>query len=192
MKTTKDKLKELKEKIKQNPNTELTEELVQKVNTDLIESVSEELEQPEFHKLTYLQKRFVHFYLICRNASKSAILAGYSKKRSMQTGYDLLKKDLINEYIEYKEAEYEVKIQEAIELNKNSQIVSILNYIDVMKNDENPNHTAILKAFDMINKLLNLYSDINFNQQNIITDKELIIKIVGKSDTLNTNYTEIN
>ena len=45
------------------------------------------------------QKRFADEYIISKNATKSAIKAGYSEKTSYSIGHKLLKKAEISEYI---------------------------------------------------------------------------------------------
>lgn len=49
--------------------------------------------------LTEKQKRFCREYVKTRNATKSAINAGYNKKNARQTGYENLTKPYIKEYI---------------------------------------------------------------------------------------------
>lgn len=45
------------------------------------------------------QKRFIDEYLIDCNATQAAIRAGYAKKAAVQTGYELLQKDHVQEEI---------------------------------------------------------------------------------------------
>jgi phage terminase small subunit len=51
-------------------------------------------------KLTDKQKAFCHYYIIDWNATKAAILAGYSEKTARQLASDTLSKAYIQDYIE--------------------------------------------------------------------------------------------
>ena len=67
-------------------------------------------------ELTHKQKRFVDEYLVCGNATKAAMKAGYSKKAAKQIGTENLSKPSIKKAIDEKMAEIEShKIMDAIE-----------------------------------------------------------------------------
>lgn len=50
--------------------------------------------------ITEKQKRFAEEYIIDLNATQAAIRAGYSEKTSMEQGYQLLQKTLVQQYIQ--------------------------------------------------------------------------------------------
>lgn len=67
-------------------------------------------------KLTHKQKRFVDEYLVCGNATRAAMKAGYSKRTAARTGSENLQKPLIKKAISKKMEEIEShKIMDAVE-----------------------------------------------------------------------------
>lgn len=60
------------------------------------------------------QQAFVEHYLICRNASKAARLAGYSDKTAGQQGYRLLKTPAVREALRIRMGELAMSAEEVL------------------------------------------------------------------------------
>jgi len=58
-------------------------------------------------KLTEKEKNFCHEYCVDWNASRAAREAGYKENRDRQTGYDLVTKSYIKQYIDFVKNDYE-------------------------------------------------------------------------------------
>jgi len=58
-------------------------------------------------KLTEKEKTFCHEYCVDWNASRAARVAGYTKNRDRQTGYDIVTKSYIKQYINFVKTDYE-------------------------------------------------------------------------------------
>lgn len=60
-------------------------------------------------QLTLVQRRFVDEYLLCLNATKAAIAAGYSPRSAYELGSRLLRRPDIRRFIEKAEAEQQLQ-----------------------------------------------------------------------------------
>ena len=79
--------------------------------------------------LTIKQQRFADEYIICGNASQSAISAGYSKKYAAQNTDKLLKNTKIKKYLDERFAELDSK--------KIAQQAEVLQYLtSIMRGEE--------------------------------------------------------
>ncbi len=97
--------------------------------------------------MTGKEKKFCEYFVVCNNATESAIKAGYSKKTARYIACNLKQKPHIQEYIKFLEAE---RIAE-LGINKYSYMIeynniaklNIKNYIEFLGNqtyiDENGN-----------------------------------------------------
>lgn len=104
-------------------------------------------------ELTDMQEKFCQEYVECRNATVSAINAGYSEKSASVRGSKLLTQDKIKKRIAT------IRQEQGIELNagKDQLLESLYNIIDPANGHE-PQH--VLKAIETIAKIQGLYKDV--------------------------------
>lgn len=114
-------------------------------------------------KLTAKQALFVKEYLIDLNATQAAIRAGYSERTARSQGQRLLTKDDIKKAIAEAQSERKAKL----ELSAESVIENILLVQqdamrvgkDMYGNEKMINHSAALKAGELLGKHLGILSD---------------------------------
>lgn len=104
-------------------------------------------------KLTPKQEMFCKEYIIDLNATQAAIRSGYSDKTAGQIGEQNLKKLEIQERI----AELSQKRMEKVELTAANVLNDILDTRAAAASENN--HTARLKANELLGKHLSLFTD---------------------------------
>ena len=118
------------------------------------------------NKLTDKQKRFCEEYVIDWNATRSAIVAGYSENTAQVIGSENLTKPIILAYIE--------EIQK--DIKKLAGVSALGNILKLKKiaEDDNAKHSDRIKAVEVINKMLpDFNATVKTNNTNTTTIIEL-------------------
>ena len=111
-------------------------------------------------KLNPKQKRFCEEYVIDLNATQSAIRAGYSKKTAGVSGWEILKKPYISEYI--------AKLRQDMQDRTKITADNVLNRVNDLATEAEDDNTK-LRANDMLMKHLGLYEKDNKQSSTEIT-----------------------
>ena len=88
------------------------------------------------------QEKFCQSYLLNRNATKSAIAAGYSEKSAHNQGYRLLQEPAIQQRLEELEQEYNTDVDVISELEKQYEAAKL-----------NGNGATALKALEILSRI---------------------------------------
>lgn len=118
-------------------------------------------------KLNPKQKRFCEEYVIDLNATQSAIRAGYSKKTAGVSGWEILKKPYISEYI--------AKLRQDMQDRTKITADNVLNRVNDLATESEDDNTK-LRANDMLMKHLGLYE--KDNKQSAIKINAIEVKFV--------------
>jgi len=97
--------------------------------------------------LTPRQQAFVNFYVICRNGSEAARLAGYSKKTAHQISYENLRKPEVIAAI----AENEATLALKLEIDRNTIVGGIISGISEARRLKDP--SGIIRGWLEISKI---------------------------------------
>jgi len=101
-------------------------------------------------KLTPKQKIFCHEYIIDWNATRAAKVAKYSEKTARQTGYEILTKPYIQDYIKLITSDLEKEAGV-------SKLKMLTRLSKVMDNEETANTPYVLKSIEILAKMLGYY-----------------------------------
>ena len=119
-----------------------------------------------FDDLTGKQKRFCEEYVIDWNASRAALVAGYSEKTAYSIGNENLKKPEIRKEIQSAAeklgitAEYVLgNLKEIADFNKEKRIKARSIGNDIFQEEEMIDVQASIKANDLLGKHLKLFTD---------------------------------
>ena len=124
--------------------------------------------------MTQKQQRFCEEYLVDLNATQAAIRAGYSSRRAMQTGFDLLHKPDIKNYIDAKLEEISSQktatarevlehLTSVLRGESDSEIVVVEGqgdgFSEAKKISKKPDEKEKLKAAELLGKYFGLYKE---------------------------------
>lgn len=127
---------------------------------------------PKLRGLTPKQQRFVEEYLIDLNATQAAIRAGYSARRAMEIGWQLLQKTPV-------QAALQVKREEQ---SKRTEITAdwVLTRLreEATPGEDTGFPTARVKALELLGKHLVLFTD------KLVTDNRHVHEISLDDDAL--------
>lgn len=155
-KNLKSKLNDLKEQLSEKPS--VLPNIQSNDNTNSI---------PAFLRpLNEQQKIFVNEYLKEFNGAEAARRAGYAEDSANVQASRLLTYD----NIKYEISKRQALLAEASNITREKQIAKLFDFIEDCYNDEKIDRNSILKAYDMIHKLTNLYgiqTQINIQNNNI-------------------------
>jgi len=153
------------------------------------------------NKLTEKQKKFCKEYVLCLNATKAALNAGYSEKTAYAIGNENLKKLEIKEYIAQLRKDEEAnfyysrqnnfnELEKAQALALSREITRITKDGEIIKTPS-PDLTSFIKAAELKGKLSGLYidnikgqTDLNINSMGsvVIDNQKIDLKIGKKPD----------
>jgi phage terminase small subunit len=117
------------------------------------------------------QEKFCQSYLINRNATQSAIAAGYSEKSAHNQGWRLLQEPVIQRRLEELEQEYNTDVDVISELEKQYEAAKA-----------NNNGATALKALEILSRIRgnNAAEDLSEDIQGLEGKISASMKIIGK------------
>lgn len=117
------------------------------------------------------QEKFCQSYLINRNATQSAIAAGYSEKSAHNQGWRLLQEPTIQRRLEELEQEYNTDVDVISELEKQYEAAKA-----------NNNGATALKALEILSRIRgnNAAEDLSEDIQGLEGKISASMKIIGK------------
>lgn len=117
------------------------------------------------------QEKFCQSYLLNRNATKSAIAAGYSEKSAHNQGYRLLQEPAIQQRLEELEQEYNTDVDVISELEKQYEAAKL-----------NGNGATALKALEILSRIRgnNSEDDVSEDLEGLEGRICAAMKIIGK------------
>jgi phage terminase small subunit len=117
------------------------------------------------------QEKFCQSYLINRNATQSAIAAGYSEKSAHNQGWRLLQEPVIQKRLEELEQEYNTDVDVISELEKQYEAAKA-----------NNNGATALKALEILSRIRgnNAAEDLSEDIQGLEGKISASMKIIGK------------
>ena len=117
------------------------------------------------------QEKFCQSYLINRNATQSAIAAGYSEKSAHNQGWRLLQEPIIQRRLEELEQEYNTDVDVISELEKQYEAAKA-----------NNNGATALKALEILSRIRgnNAAEDLSEDIQGLEGKISASMKIIGK------------
>lgn len=132
--------------------------------------------------MTAKQKAFVAAYLVCRNATKAAIEAGYSKKTAYEIGANNLKKATIKRAIDEAEAK---ALSEAV-----ASRTEILEFLTATMRDVEKTQKDRLNAAKMLGDYYSLYK----NEANVDGEEipKIEVRFIDCSDDVAATADETN
>lgn len=122
----------------------------------MIKEANVKVNEDVYHKLSLKQRLFVDYYVKTKNATQSAIKAGYSRKSADTIAMQNLKKDRIKECIEVK--------FNALRLSEGLTDEQIKQFWKEMMDKETANDSDRLRASELAAKANGMFKD---NQTNV-------------------------
>lgn len=108
----------------------------------------------KFRKLSFKERAFAEYFLICRNKAEAAKLAGIESKAANKSGYWLFNKPLVQDYIEY----LLESMKKEFAITRQEQIAELVEMRSNLKDKRDIGSlNLLLKVNDQINKLLGVY-----------------------------------